>query len=260
MEKRFPVNQDGYSIRCRLFCNQSPIRQTVLFCHGFGGNKDNMSVKRFAQYVLPRHNDVGVLAFDWPCHGEDALRKLSLDACDRYLELMIDYARTALGTDMLYACASSFGAFVILKYISEHHNPFFRIALRCPAVNMYQLVSTTLADEGEQEKLARGKDALIGFSRKIRITAAFVEELRQSNITEWEYTDFRNQLLILHGTKDEIVPIDAVRQFAEQNGIPFIPITNADHRFVDPGKMKESIEIIQDFFWPYSGSDELFNE
>ena len=74
------------------------------------------------------------------------------------------------------------------------------------------------------------------------------------------YTDFRNQLLILHGTKDEIVPIDAVRQFAEQNGIPFIPITNADHRFVDPGKMKESIEIIQDFFWPYSGSDELFNE
>ena len=48
MEKRFTVNQDGYSIRCRLFCNQSPIRQAVLFCHGFGDNKDNMSVKRFA--------------------------------------------------------------------------------------------------------------------------------------------------------------------------------------------------------------------
>ena len=36
--------------------------------------------------------------------------------------------------------------------------------------------------------------------------------------------------------------------FAEENGIAFHTVENADHRFMDPGKMTEAIQRIDAFF------------
>ena len=40
-----------------------------------------------------------------------------------------------------------------------------------------------------------------------------------------------------------------VWEFAEENHIPFFPIENADHRFVDAGKMEEATMDVVRFFW-----------
>lgn len=52
------------------------------------------------------------------------------------------------------------------------------------------------------------------------------------------------QLLILHGTKDEIVPFEAVKAVAEDNVIEFEPIEGADHCFMDQKKMDLTIFLI----------------
>ena len=250
--KYFSINREGCSIRCTLYYNDlNAITQVVLCCHGFGGNKENKAALRLAQKVLHKRNDVGFLAFDWPCHGRDARKKLDLDDCDRYLTLVTDYARSDLGAQTLFVFATSFGAYLTLKYISEHENPFCKIALRSAAVRMFEVLDDenimTLKD---RESLDKGKDVLVGFSRKIRITKKFADSLIAADITKRNYLAFSDMIILIHGTKDEIVPIAPVREFAEENGIPFFPIENADHRFVDSGKMEEATMDIVRFFWP----------
>ena len=81
---------------------------------------------------------------------------------------------------------------------------------------------------------------LVGFDRKIRIGADFLEELREQDIRSWEFYDYADDILILHGTKDEIISFDAVRDFADQNVIEFLPVENADHRFQDPRLLEKA--------------------
>ena len=54
--------------------------------------------------------------------------------------------------------------------------------------------------------------------------------------------------MIIQGTKDEIVPIEPVKEFAENSFLDFIAVEEADHRFHDPKKMDEAILQIETFF------------
>lgn len=113
---------------------------------------------------------------------------------------------------------------------------------------MYEVFTANIMTEENRALLDKGKDAMVGFDRKIRLSRAFLDELQTSDITALSFLDWADDILILHGTKDEIVPIDAVRAFADNNVIEFVPIANADHRFIDPLLMKEAIKQIAAFF------------
>lgn len=248
MIKYFAVNASGHSIRCKLYSNEPRNFKTViLFGHGFGGHKDNKAAQRFAETVLSKYKAVAVLTFDWPCHGDDVKKKLTLSDCDSYITLVTDYVKTQLGTQDLCVYATSFGGYLFLKYIHEHGNPFRRIALRCPAVNMYEALKRRILTPAEAERLARGKDVDAGFDRKISISGAFLEELHQMDIRTFDYLDYAEDILILHGTKDEVVSFDAVRDFADNNLIEFVPVENADHRFQDYALMGAAIKRIMEF-------------
>lgn len=248
MTKTFTINQAPYSIRCLMYHNGgTAFGRVVICCHGFGGHKENGAMKRFADYVLSKHRDLAVLCFDWPCHGEDARRKLELSDCDAYLRLVTEYARDRLGARKLYLYATSFGGYLALKHIAEHGSPFEKLALRCPAVNMYDVLTANIMTEENRALLDKGKDALVGFDRKIRLSRAFLDEMRAADITRTDFLGDADNILILHGTKDEIVPIEAVRDFAENNVIEFVPVQNADHRFMDKDIMQEAIIRIADF-------------
>jgi fermentation-respiration switch protein FrsA (DUF1100 family) len=122
------------------------------------------------------------------------------------------------------------------------------VALRCPAVNMYDVITAAIMTPEDLEKLQKGKDIPVGFDRKIMIGTAFLEELRTQNIQTLDYLDYAEDILILHGTADEIVPFAAANTFAENNLMEFIPVEGADHRFRDPKKMDLAIKQILEFF------------
>ena len=249
MDKYFTVNTGSCSIRCKLYAeDRGPIRRLVLFGHGFGGHKDNRAAERFARRALEKNHGVAVVCFDWPCHGEDVRKTLRLEDCDAYLGAVIAHIDAAFGSPQLYAYATSFGGYLFLKYISEHGDPFVKTALRCPAVDLYAVITGSIMTEEARERLRKGKPALVGFDRKIEIDAAFLESVRQADIRRRDFLPFADDLLILHGTKDEIVPIDAVKAFAEDNVIDFEAIDGADHRFQDPARMNLAIAGILAFF------------
>ena len=81
MEKDFSINEEGYSVRCRLFHqgHARMFKRVVICTHGFGSNKDKTNITRFAEKEIAKYKNDAVLAFDWPCHGQDARKKLELD-------------------------------------------------------------------------------------------------------------------------------------------------------------------------------------
>ena len=252
MEKYFEINENNLSIKCKLYYNDlNNINDVIISCHGFGGSKENNATKKLAENILDKYDDMAVLAFDWPCHGKDVRQKLSLIDCNNYLNKVVDYTLNKYARD-LYLNATSFGGYLTLKYILENENPFKKIVLRCPAVNMYEILNNNILTDEDRYNLLKGKSVLSGFERKIRITPELIEELQNYDITKWNYNDYAKDILIVHGTNDQLVPIDKVREFAKVNEIDFIDVEGADHMFTNRAKMHEFVLYASEFFFDES--------
>jgi alpha-beta hydrolase superfamily lysophospholipase len=249
MHRYFEINGGGHNIRCKLYYQDlKNIRNLVIFCHGFGSNKDTGSAEKLAERMLSKHKGCAMVTFDWPNHGNDVKKKLTLTDCDDYLTLVIDHVRERYQPQGLYCYAVSFGGYLTLKYIAEHGSPFRRIALRCPAVPMYEVLISDLMEAGDLALLEKGKEVVVGFDRKMLIGRPFLDELEKNDIRKLDFLDWAEDILILHGTKDETVPYEENRAFAENQLIEFSPVEGADHRFRAPGTMEIAIKRILEHF------------
>ena len=249
MYRYFEINESGHNIRCKLYCQDlKVIRRIVLFCHGFGGHKDNSAAEKFAERLISKYKGAAMITFNWPSHGDDVKKKLYLGDCNDYLSLVVSHIQQKFHTDEIFCYATSFGGYLTLKYIHEQGNPFRKIALRCPAVNMYDVITGTIMSPDDHLKLQKGKDIPVGFDRKILIGMPFLEQLRTNDIQTLDFLDYADDILILHGSSDEIVPFESVYAFAENNLIEFISVEGADHRFRDANKMEQAIKYILEFY------------
>ena len=121
--------------------------------------------------------------------------------------------------------------------------------LRCPAVNLHEIFTGLYLTENDLDKLRRGKDAVVGFEKKFKISRQFLDSLAENDIMQYDFSAFADSMLIMHGTRDETVPIDAVRRFAEKNDLMLIEINGADHMFKDPARMSEYVNNTVDFIF-----------
>ena len=249
MVKYFSINEYAHSIHCKLYSNEPhDTERIILFGHGFGGHMDNKAAERFADRVLAKYKNAAVVTFNWPCHGNDVMRNLKLSDCDTYLTIVTDYLKHALSAKELYGYATSFGGYLFLKYISEHGSPFTKVALRCPVIDLYNVLVNRIMTSENRESLQKGKDVLVGFDRKIKVNPQFVEEIQHKPMTNVDFIEQSEHILIIHGTQDEIVPFDDSKTFADDNLIEFIPIEGADHRFQNPIHMEAATKAILSFF------------
>ena len=249
MHKYFELNEGGHNIRCKLYYSRlQEISRIVIYSHGFAGHKDNGACGKFAGKVLEKTKGTAVVIFNWPCHGDDVKKRLCLHDCMAYLAAVIGYCRSAFRTDALYSYATSFGGYLVLRYVHEFGNPFRKIFLLCPAVNMHEVMTDTIMKQDEYERIRKGKYVEVGFDRRIEVGLPFLNELLENDIQALDYLDCADDILILHGTKDEVVPMEAVKRFAENNVISFLPVENADHRFQNPACMDIATKAAFSFF------------
>ena len=248
MEKYFEINEDGFNIKCKLYYKDlNKIDDIIISCHGFGGSKENNASRKLAKNVLKSNDNIAVLTFDWPCHGKDVRQKLHLVDCNNYLNKVIDYTYKKYSVRDLYLNATSFGGYIVLKYIKENENPFKKIVLRCPAVNMYQVLNNKILTDEDKKELSKNKSILSGFERKIRITPELLEELKTYDVTRWNYYDYSDKILIVQGNKDELVNPNDVKDFCSINEIDYISLDDTDHMFTNPNKMYEFVLYATEF-------------
>ena len=252
MQKYFDINEDGFSIRCKLYYQKDlhALPHIVIATYGFGGNMDNNAVEKFAERLTTKYHGYGVVCFDWPCHGKDARNKLILDECCTYLDLVTRYVKDTLHAEDVYNYSSSFGAYVTLRSLAANgENPSKRIAFRCPAIRMYDSIAAGVSDD-DWDKLRKGKEILRGFDRKIKLSQEFFDDLKAHDVSQYDYLDDADSILMIHGTKDEMAPIDVSRKFSDDNVIELIEVENADHPFSNPKYMDFAIQKIIEFFAP----------
>ena len=252
MEKHFDINQQGYSVRCKLFVKDSDkntrtFPNVVLVTHGFGSSKDTAGTMKFAEHLTSKYKGYAVIAFDWPCHGADARKKLNAAECLTYLTIAVQYAKDVLNAANVYIYSTSFGGYLTLRYLIEVGNPFKKIALRCPATNMYRAMNNHIAED-DRAKLQKGKEIQVGYERKMKMDKSFLDDLKAFDASKHEYFEFADDMLILHGTKDEMIPFEESKAFAENNVIEFIPVEGANHPFQNPNHMALAIHKIIEFF------------
>lgn len=249
MHRYFEINEAGHNIRCKLYYQDlKNIHTVVLFAHGFGGHKDNGAAELFAQRLTSKYPGWAMITSNWPTHGDDVKKVLRLSDCEAYYSLVIDYIREKFQPRDLYSYATSFGGYLTLRYIHRHGSPFRKIALRCPAVNMYEALTRSIMDSDSLSLLEKGKTVPVGFDRKVPVSPAFLEELKEQDIRTWDFLDYAEDILILHGTKDEIIPFDVSRDFADNQLMEFIPVEGADHRFRHPKAMEQAMKEMLAFF------------
>ena len=249
MHRYFEINENSHNIRCKLYYqNLKDIDRMVIFCHGFGGHKDNGAAEKFAMRLISKYKGWAMITFDWPGHGDDVKKNFHLDECITYLQMVLNHVKQKYLTNDIYSYGTSFGGYITLKYIIEHGNPFKKIVLRCPAVNIYDVMTKTIMSSNDHERLKKGKDIPVGFDRKVMVGTALLEEMKKEDIQKLDFIDYAEDILIIHGTEDEIVRFEVVQEFAENNVIEFVPVEGADHRFRNERKMDIAIKTILDFF------------
>lgn len=247
--KYINMQHEKHNVKCKIYMQDNGnIENMVIFGHGFAGHKDNKAAERLADKLTSKNKGFALITFDLPCHGDDVKKKLTLDDCITYYSIVINGSKEMFGAKKLYLNATSFGAFLTLKYISENENPFEKIVLRSPAVNMFKVISGSLVTEEAREKLDKGKDAVIGFDRKVIINQQFLDDLEATDLLSRDFMDYADDILIMHGTKDEIAPFEDAQKLADDNVIEFVPVENADHRYKDLNRMEYANAITVEFF------------
>ncbi|MDO5477490.1 MAG: alpha/beta hydrolase [Eubacteriales bacterium] len=246
METWFDLPCADSVIKCKLYHRESAggpapefmqVRHVVLFCHGLAGHRDNAMAHKLADRILMNHEDTVLLIFNWPGHGDDVRQALDLEDCDLYLRTILQYIRDRLQPEVLDVSATSFGGYLILKYLTDYGtSPFRRICLRCPAVVMDQVLTQVLTGD-ELQTLSRGGVVPYGFDRKTDLTQDFLDSLRQTALFDRDVRPFSDRIVIAQGTADELVPCEAVCAFAQRNHLRLVLVRDADHRFLDPAKM-----------------------
>lgn len=249
MERDFDINKNGYSIKCKIYCESlRDLKSACIYVHGFGGHKDTKAAAYFAEALMSKTKKTAVIVFDLPAHGKDVRKKCTLTDCDTYISYVLDYAFSSLNVEKVYAYATSFGGYLVMKYIHDHNNnPFAKIALRCPAVAMYEIIQKRIVTPDNLLLLEKGKDVAAGFDRPLLIDSEYISGLKENDIRLWNYLDYADDILIIHGTKDEFIPVEEIKEFAENNVIEYKIIEAADHRFQDLNKMKLAHSMIVDF-------------
>jgi len=81
----------------------------------------------------------------------------------------------------------------------------------------------------------------------LKISTVFAQDCEKVNAYE-ELLNYRKNLRIIHGSKDESVDFTKVKNFCIQNSISFHPIENADHKYLTVGYMNELFNQTVDFF------------
>ena len=244
----YTVSRNGYNVSCKLYYeDKKAIPAVVLFGHGFGGHKDNKAAEKFAERALDKLK-LCTVTFNWPCHGDDVRKKLRLGDCDGYIAAVIEDIRARYGDPALYGYATSFGGYLFLKYISDHGSPFRRMALRCPAVDLYRIQTEKIMTPEELLRIEKGKETAVGFDRKVALDREYLDQIKAVDLLGRDFTLWMDDVLILQGLRDEIVDPDTVRRFADDQLMEFVPVEHADHRFQDPRAMDEAIKAILDFF------------
>ncbi len=244
MEKRFVLDRDGRKTPCVLLePDFGTPQRVVLGVHGLGG----CAMDDIQQNLADEMGLFGgvSLRFDFPAHGENPCRELTLRGC---LDALLDVAQFARESypDLEELCifATGFGAYVTLNAMPDLRElGRVKLVIQTPSFRMDEtILRMTRMNKVTLEAL--GKTSL-GRTKPIDVTYALFEEF-QANPARMVCPQ---PVLVLQGEADDYVPMEDIQMFRNTNDqARLVIIPGATHRFLEPGAWDMVLDLTRDWF------------
>ena len=234
----FHLEGRRHPIPCKLYSGEdaTSVRYVILGVHGFCGDMESSALRMLAQALTP--HDAVLLCFDFPAHGSSPAEgdAFTLEDCRDDLCTVAEHIRRTYPAANYGLFATSFGGYMAL--LCAEMLPEFRMALRAPAVPFANVLLQNVLHISREDFGAAGK-VTCGFERKLDVSYAAYARFAEHEICERVY---HRPLLVFQGTRDDVVPYDAVAAFcARQPNARLVTVENGDHRFKRPGDMERVI-------------------
>jgi len=219
--------------------------------HGFGGSKDSFTAQMVLKDMPP--SGIGVVAFDFPAHGESEVdgEFLRLDNCLTDLADIDARVRALAPEAEIVYFGSSFGAYITLIYLASGKQSNPRAFLRSAAVSMPRISMQLLRPE-QLECLKTSGEIILdaqeyGYIRDLRLTQGFFDDLERHDVFSL-WRDGLADLCMIHGESDDDVPLSDAESFAEMFNVPLTVIPNGDHKLSGPGMPEQVLQSAVRFF------------
>ena len=234
----------GYEIPCHATCDGQD--KILIVCHGFGSSKSSPMVQALEK-TMPDLG-IGVYSFDFPAHGDSPTWELRVPWCIDDLETVEAHVRAACPQAEIGYFASSFGAFVLLNYLSSRPHAGTRAMLRSAAVSMGKLVDTWVDERARAEMAEKGYFVPdYDYVREMRVTPAFLKDLEDYDVFR-TYRPGTTALFMVHGSRDSVAPPEAAWDFAARHRILLLKIPEGEHDLMGPGQLEKVLTAADGFF------------
>lgn len=246
-QKRMWISgKDGYEIPC-IRALSGIEKKAVIVCHGFGSSKESPTASMLLEH-LPEAG-IGVLAFDFPAHGESPVdgEHLTISDCLQSLSAVETELRTAAPEAEINYFGSSFGAYITLLYLSSGKGKGRKAFLRSAAVEMPLLLRQITASEQDVLEKQGWFTFECDYVRPLKLTQAIFDELGHYNVFEI-YRKGMVELMMVHGSRDETASPQAALRFAEKAGAEMVMLPGGDHRLSLEGMPETVLELARTFF------------
>lgn len=240
--------KNGYNISYEETIPENP-DVIVVAMHGFAGDKESGFIKELEKEVNNRN--CGLIRFDWPGHGESEANgdNLTIKNCVSDIKSIIEHIKERYPESKLVACSTSFGGYLTLVYNSLYPEEFEHLILRSPAIKMYDVLNNNIMTREHKNDLNTNGYFEYGFERLLKVNKKLLDELYFYNISKMYDKNICDNISIIHGTNDDVVPYEDSLEFSEIHKCSLTPIIGADHRYKKDGELEQvinaSINIIE---------------
>ncbi len=205
----------------------------LIMAHGFSSSKGSPTVKMIMGELPAR--GIGVIAFDFPGHGESPVDgdMLTVDHCVDDLKAVGEFVRADYPDAEICYFGSSFGAYITLHYLMKYHVDSAKAFLRSAAVNMHEIF-LELTEEQRASLESYGYFIDDYGMRPLKVTREFVEDLKEHDLFK-AFASGNNQIKMIHGTDDDDIEYGRAKEFADKYHIEMITVPGGDHMLSIPG-------------------------
>lgn len=228
----------------------------VILIHGLSSSKESENASYMMKYFVEK--GTGAIAYDQPGHGsqEAANEKLLLENCLDSLSSVEKYLIEKYPDAEICYFGSSFGGYVLGIYLARKLNSGLKAFMRCSAVIFPQMIVGDVHAEPDPKAMEllnrQGYIDAVVDGQQVRFLKEFLEELKANNMIDIYNEALPDNAVIsfVHGEQDPVVPVQAVKAFAEKHGYPIAIIPGEGHSI---SNSPESPAIVAnrayEFFW-----------
>ena len=246
MERYFSLSQETLRIPCRISePDFGAPKRCILGVHGFGGSKDT-------EILTSLSEEMGIfgsasVCFDFPAHGDSVMGSdaLTLDNCVETLLCTARWAHNRYPDLDFCIFASGFGAYVTLIALERLEEVVGKVKLVLQTPNLRMADTLLGMVRMNEEQFRNAQRVTLNAERKFDVTYDFYRQLRQHQAL----TTYECPMLLLHGEKDEYLPMDDMVNFRRINeDCKLVIIPGADHQFHAPGVWDMVVDLTRDWF------------